>query len=145
VSAYVVVDAGFIFASLFKEAYTAQINAKLAQWELQQISLAAPVLLQYEVNAVIPKAVYQNRLAPDRAQQLLTTAASIAIAYFIDPPLHLRAFELATQFNRPRTYDTQYLALAEKLNSEFWTTDEKLYNAVQNNLGYIRWIGNSPT
>jgi predicted nucleic acid-binding protein len=52
------------------------------------------------------------------------------------------AYELATQFNRPRTYDTQYMALAARMNCEFWTADERLFNATQGQFSLIRWQGN---
>jgi len=56
--------------------------------------------------------------------------------------LHQRAWELAKQFNRPQVYDSHYLALAEILDLELWTGDERLYNAVQDKLSWVRWLGN---
>ena len=59
-----------------------------------------------------------------------------------DDSLLKRAYELATQYNRPTAYDSQYLAVAERLNCEFWTADERLANAVGNDLSWVRWVGN---
>ena len=53
-----------------------------------------------------------------------------------------QAYEVATRFNLPRTYDAEYLALAERLNCEFWTADEVLVNSVQAKFPNIRWLGN---
>ena len=60
----------------------------------------------------------------------------------IDDPLLRRGYELATQFNRPTAYDAQYLAVAERLQCEFWTVDERLYNAVKQALPWVKWLGN---
>ncbi len=55
--------------------------------------------------------------------------------------LHKRAWELAKQFNRPQTYDSHYLALAEIIGLEFWTGDERLYNTVKHRLSWVKWLG----
>jgi len=47
---------------------------------------------------------------------------------------------LATHFNRPTAYDAHYLALAEMLGCEFWTADRRLYNAVKEELPWVKWL-----
>jgi predicted nucleic acid-binding protein len=44
--------------------------------------------------------------------------------------------------NRPTAYDAQYLALAERLACDFWTADERLFNAASQQLPYVKWVGN---
>lgn len=38
-------------------------------------------------------------------------------------------------------HDAHYLALAQTLDCEFWTADERLYNAVRDQLPWVRWLG----
>ena len=64
------------------------------------------------------------------------------IQYHVDEELLKRAYELATDFNRPTAYDSQYLAVAERLNCDFWTADQRLFNAVREQLGWVKWVGN---
>jgi hypothetical protein len=33
------------------------------------------------------------------------------------------------------------MALAERLNCEFWTADERLVNSTQGQFDHIRWLG----
>ncbi len=40
-----------------------------------------------------------------------------------------------------RMYDALYLVVAEALDCQFITADEKLYNAVKDQLPYTVWIG----
>lgn len=54
------------------------------------------------------------------------------------PDLHIRAWQLAVGFNQPRAYDAHYLAVAEREGCELWTTDRRLYNAVQPDLPWVR-------
>ena len=35
------------------------------------------------------------------------------------------------------------LALAQLRGCEFWTADERLYNAVSKELEWVKWVGNS--
>jgi predicted nucleic acid-binding protein len=81
---------------------------------------------------------------------LTSTRADDVFAQFQRIPIRLShrkgifplAWHLAKQFNRPRAYDTAYLALAQIHNCDFWTADEKLYNAVQGELPWVNWVGN---
>lgn len=45
------------------------------------------------------------------------------------PELLLRAWEIAKQLGQGQVYDAYYVALAEILDCELWTADEKLYRA----------------
>jgi hypothetical protein len=42
-------------------------------------------------------------------------------------------------------YDSQYLAVAERLKCEFWTADSRLVNAVAPHLTWVKWMGNFKT
>jgi predicted nucleic acid-binding protein len=52
-----------------------------------------------------------------------------------------RAYDLAQSLNLPRTYDAQYLAVAESLGCEFWTGDERFFNSARSLFPFIRWLG----
>ena len=63
------------------------------------------------------------------------------VKFFDDNALLQSAYEIAAQFNLPRAYDAQYLALAERLNRDFWTADETLYNSIHSRFNRIQWLG----
>ena len=67
---------------------------------------------------------------------------SYSIQMHHDDVILKRTFELATEFNRPTGYNSQYLAVAERLNCELWTADERLFNTVKDNLARMKWIMN---
>ncbi len=97
--------------------------------------------MAFEVTSTLRRLVYLRQIAPEEGE--------VAFERFLKIPIRLShqrraiplAWALAQQLNRPRAYDTSYLALAEILGCEFWTADEKLYNAVGGSLDFVRWIG----
>lgn len=53
----------------------------------------------------------------------------------------MQAYQFSARFNRPRAYDAQYLAVAERLGCDFWIVYERLFNAVREQFPGIRWLG----
>lgn len=138
----VVVDSGILLASvLLDEPLTTEAQRLLAEWSKAHVQLAAPRLFRYELVAVIRKAVFQKRITDTHSAQLLDETLDYPVEFHDDNVLLKHAFEIATRFNLPRTYDAQYLALAETLNCEFWTADKTLYNSIHPQFSRIHWLG----
>lgn len=79
--------------------------------------------------------------SPSEGTQLLENALSLDIQLYGDFALHQRAIELARQFNLPAAYDAHYLALAERLDAEFWTCDRRLVQAVRSTYDWVNLVG----
>ncbi len=54
--------------------------------------------------------------------------------------LHQQALLLAQRFSLSATYDAHYLALAEKMNAEFWSADRRLIQRVQSALPWVNLL-----
>lgn len=61
----------------------------------------------------------------------VSLALRLDIVLYGDADLHRRAFQLTRRFFLPTTHDVHYLALSERLGTEFWTTDRRLVQAIQ--------------
>src|SRR5258708_1171897 len=138
----VIVDSGIVLATYLMEPHSEKAKALIQSWQEQGTTLAAPALFRYEVIAVMRRAIFQKRLTAEEASEGCDEILSTPIQFYIDNELLKRAFEIASHFNRPTAYDSQYLAVAERSESEFWTADERLFNAVKNELNWVRWLGN---
>lgn len=139
----VVVDANILIAfGLADEPLYTQANQILSAWNAAGERLTAPRLFRSEIAAVVRKVVYQGRMTAEQGRTMLAHLLLYPVTFYEDDGLLKDAYELATRFNRPRTYDAQYMALAERLNCEFWTADERLVNSTQVQFPYIRWLGN---
>lgn len=137
----VVLDSGILIASVFIETLTPQAKNLLKQLQSSNTILNAPSLLRYECVAVVRKAVYQQRITPDEGLRVRDVLLSYPITLHFDDALLKSGYELAAKYNRPTAYDAQYLALRERLSCDFWTTDERLFNAVSNLMPQIKWLG----
>ena len=139
----VVVDANILIAfGLSDEPLHAQANQILSAWASAGTTLAAPRLFRSEITAVVRKAVYQQRITYEQGRGMLARLLVYPVEFHEDDALLKSAYELAETFNRPRAYDAQYLALAQRLSCEFWTADERLFNGVRGQFPGSRWLGN---
>ena len=138
----VVLDSGIFIASVYVETLTVQAQGLLQQLQDAETVLNAPTLLHYELIAVSRKAVYQGRVTAEQGQVARDQLLAYPVTLYFDNMLLKRGYDLAEEFNRPTAYDAQYLALAERLSCEFWTADERMFNAVTPKFTNIRWLGN---
>lgn len=139
----VVVDSNILVAlGLSDEPLHNQASQLLLMWQNTGTTLAAPRLFRSEITAVIRKVVYQQRISHEQGREMLARFLIYPIEFYEDDALLKAAYELADEFHRPRAYDAQYLALAQRLSCEFWTADERLFNAVKVAFANIRWLGN---
>jgi predicted nucleic acid-binding protein len=138
----VVVDANILIAfALLDEPLHTQANQILAVWQKTNEALIAPQLFRSEITAVVRKTVYQQRITVEQGRGILSDLLTYKLDFYEDDDLLREAYELAVRFNRPRAYDSQYMALAQRFNCEFWTSDERLVNSVYPQFQLIRWLG----
>jgi predicted nucleic acid-binding protein len=110
----------------------------------EQITPCAPRLWMSETTSAIRFLLSQKELTPDEAEEALRTMHGLRVEIINeDEELSLRALELAGKLGQSKAYDAFYLALAEKLVSEFWTADERLFNSCRKDLklSWVHWIG----
>lgn len=104
-----------------------------------------PRYFKYELVAVCRKIAYQKRVSETIARVQLDDLMSVQTTLHFEEALLIRAYEIAQEHNLPTTYDAQYLALSERLSCEFWTLDERLFNALSSKVSNIRWVGDWQT
>lgn len=138
----VCVDASLIVWTLVPSPLSDKAEALLAKWQQERAELIAPALFAFEVTSSLRRLVYLDEITPEEGEEAFAKFLRIRVRLSHRRDLLPLAWTLAKEFNRPRAYDTAYLALAQMRNCEFWTADEKLYNAVRAELAWVKWIGN---
>jgi len=138
----VCIDANLVVRTLVYGPYSEQATALLRHWSRQEITLIAPSLLSFEVVSTLRRLVFLNEVTPEEGAEAFQRFLAFKIRLSHRKGIFPLAWQFAEQFNRPRAYDTAYLALAQLNQCEFWTADERLYNAVHQELAWVKWIGN---
>ena len=116
-------------------------DALWEKWRAEKVEITGPPLLYAEVTSVIRENVYHQRLLEEEGEDAFAAFCQMGIRSISHPELHLKAWELAKEYNQPRAYDSQYLALAKLMGCELWTADKSLVNSLQGKLSWVKWIG----
>jgi predicted nucleic acid-binding protein len=139
--AEVVVDASLALKWVVEEPYSTEARTLLRDWGNHRRRLLAPALFLYEVANALAKRVQRRQFTLEQAKERLRFFLESGPLLQQIGAAHLRALELMERFGLPTAYDAHYLALAESQRCECWTADERLWNAVKKDLGWVRWIG----
>ena len=143
-ASHIVLDSGVLLATVLVEPFSNAARTLIGELIKSGLEISVPTLFLYEIVAVLRKNTNRGLLTATDAVKYRDVLLAQPVQPIIDHGLLRRAHELAESLNRPSAYDAQYLALAERLNCDFWTADEKLFNAVSGHLGWVKWLGNFP-
>jgi predicted nucleic acid-binding protein len=133
-----IVDASVILSAFFPDESQAQAQAIVRDHVAGRIELRAPDLLTYELANVVWQAERRGRISTDQANEITQAMEGLKIEILsLD---WAEMLPLARRFGRS-AYEAAYLALAENLGEPLITGDERLYNAVHAQLGWVRWLG----
>jgi len=91
----------------------------------------APDLWLYEVTSALAKAVHFEVLTEDEGRRALGLLQRLDVRLVPpDATQAVLAYDWTLRLRRAAAYDSFYLALAETLGAELWTTDLHLHAAV---------------
>ena len=141
-TSWVCIDANVVLKLVLNEEYSEQADALWSDFKSQAYTIIAPPLAIYEIAAVLRQTVHRGEIDPGEGREALAAILQLGIGTIEPVDLHLQAYDLATRFNLPATYDASYLVVAESLGCEFWTADRRLVNAVSRDLPWVKWLGN---
>ena len=137
----VVVDASLAAKWLIEEEDSDRAHALLRAWVSRDINRAAPYLMPFEVANILHRRVARGELTVGDGARLIARLLGSQLELRQTSNLHARALELASLLRQGAAYDAHYLALAETLDCELWTADERFYRAASSSATNIRWIG----
>ena len=142
-SSYVVIDAGFGVLQVIADPRSEQAATLWSGWIMDGIDICAPDLWLYETTSVLHKISLQQNISEEIVQQALEALLGLNVAFYEVVPDSCRvAYRWATRLKQSTAYDGFYMALAERLNAELWTTDQRLVNrARQIGVSWVHWIG----
>jgi len=134
-----VVDASVVIKWLNpNESLAEKANLVRDDYERGHVSLLVPIFWGYEVVNGLNKAVARGHLTEEEGREAIALLLALQVekALLSSPR---ESYELARQYKRS-VYDSWYLSLAEKTGCEFWTADQKLYNALKDTVPWVKWL-----
>ncbi len=138
----VCVDASVALLWLLHDSLTAAARLLRRHCVERGVPMIAPPLFRPELTSSIRRWLFTSQVSEAYAREALHRSLRFPVLVSdAGEALQLRAFDIATSLNRPRAYDTQYLALAEFNDCELWTADERLVNAARHKFPWVRWLG----
>ena len=140
-SGSVVVDASLAVKWLVEEDDSDKAHAVLESWVAQDVTRIAPHLMPFEVANALHRRVLRGELNIGDSTRMIARLVESRLELHHPPGLHARALQLASQLNQGAAYDAHYLALAESVDCELWTADERFYRAASQNVDNLRWKG----
>lgn len=140
-TSWVCVDSSVVLKLVLNEPDSEKAEALWLTWlESGQIPVAPP-LFPFEITAVLRRHVARGSITEENGSIALDKALAFRVRLSTFDALHKRAWEFAARLNRPTAYDAHYLALANEIGCEFWTADERLFNAARTQLSWVRLLG----
>lgn len=137
----VVIDASIVVKLLVEEPNTQQAVDLAQTWRLNGVRVVAPYFMLVEVTNAIYKKALRQLISMEEAAHLTANLPDLGIQLRQPQQLHLRAIGLAAELQQNAVYDAHYLALAELLDCDFWTADERFHQAVVNDFPRTHFIG----
>jgi predicted nucleic acid-binding protein len=107
-----------------------------AEYQQNIHELIAPSHFPGEIASVLTKAERQKLIPVGRAHLLIHDILNTPPALYAIDSLFYRAVEISSQ-TRTAFYDCLYVALAEQVNCELVTADDKLINALQGQFPFL--------
>jgi predicted nucleic acid-binding protein len=141
VNGLVVVDASLAVKWLVPEVHSDKAYTLARSWAAEGTQPIAPYLMPVEVANALHRRVVRREVTVEVATGLLESLLASGIELREPTRLHSRALELADRLRQDAAYDAHYLALAETLDCEFWTADERFYRAATVFSPRVKWLG----
>lgn len=110
------------------------------EWERRGVEVTAPALLMYEVTNALWQYEQNGELSTDAVERSVNRLNLLSIQLVSLGEMHLRALEIVRRFPERKAYDSHFVALAELLGCELWTSDKKLNNWIGQHLRWVRFV-----
>lgn len=136
----VCVDASLVLSWILPWEGSEKADALWEEWGRTNTEIIAPPLLFTEVTSVLREAAYKAKISPEEGEEAFKAFLNLRIRKVNHFALHVKAWELAKEFNHPKAYDAHYIALAELERCELWTQDKRLYHSVESKLTKVKLV-----
>jgi predicted nucleic acid-binding protein len=139
----VVIDANLALALFLRLPYSEQAHRLMDRLLERRDVLWAPMLWEYECLSGFQRAVQLGAIRPQEAAEYMEDLLALQIERVVpDVATHRAALRWAARLGQGNALNAQYVALAERLQAELWSADQRLINALKDqSVHWAHWIG----
>jgi predicted nucleic acid-binding protein len=139
----IVVDANIAVRAVLPTEEKAGILERFANWHQSRSNIYAPDILLPEAVSVIRRGIYDRWITEAEGQIAVEDVFRLGVEVIpSDVGICQSALTWAARLGQAKAYDGFYLAVAERMEAELWTADERLRNRVrQLGVSWVRWVG----
>ncbi len=137
----IVVDTSLAFKWRVDEDDSALADDYHRSWRAAGIRIIVPCWFACELGNVLHQRVHCGRLTSIHSTQLLSFALSWVTVLDPHPAIAVRGIQITSQLRQRASYDSQYVALAERLGCELWTADHRFAVAAKPVFPFVHWVG----
>jgi predicted nucleic acid-binding protein len=138
VSRILCIDTSVWIPYLVPEEYQPQARALVEEALNLSLRLVAPAFAWAEVGSVLRKKNRMGVIIDEEAQGCFEDFCELPIDYVEEETIRVRSWEIAAQYELPTLYDAAFLACAESVSGEFWTTDTAMVRKLTPRPPYLR-------
>lgn len=140
-SPMVCVDASFVMRLLLGGPGGEKAEDLWGKWANSRVQAVAPGLIFYEITNALYRLAGGAATTFEEIAEFLDLALALEIHTVSEEFLHRKALLLARNCGLKSAYDAHYLALAQSLETDFWTADRRLANNVAEMFPWVRFLG----
>lgn len=140
-SSDVVIDSAVFIEVYLADELSPEGTSFIRHLKDTEARIHVPTLFKYEVTSVLWNSMLRGRISHESGFASLANFFEVVVNDVFDMELLKRGFDLAREHNLSTAYDSQYLAVAERVGCEVWTTDKKFFNALFGKSPVVNWLG----
>ncbi len=137
----IVIDSSVAIKWFIPQNYSFEANKILYAYETNQLILIAPDLIYAEIGNIVWKIQRFQGLNQEYAQNIIDLFQKIQINIISADDLLRDAYDFAVKYQRS-VYDSLYVVVSLRENCRFVSADEKLYNAIHQDIFNIKLLKN---
>jgi predicted nucleic acid-binding protein len=139
-SGQVIVDASLALKWVLTEVYTPEAVQLLTDWTADQTTIVAPGWFACEVANALYQKVRTGVATLADIDAAIETILDAVVLRDVEPATARRAVAIADELGQKASYDSAYLAVAEREGCELWTADERFHAAAVGLFPFVHHI-----